>query len=110
MQPSVLSVVTAPAAAPATRRPGVLALSVAFFASGAAGLAFETLWFHQAGLVFGNSMWASSLVLCGFMAGMACGNLLAARRRDAVRAGLRLYVGLELVIGVTGLGLVYLLP
>ena len=40
-----------------------------FFLSGAAALIFATLWFRQAGLSFGNSMWASSLVLAGFMAG-----------------------------------------
>ena len=34
-----------------------------FFLSGASALVFETLWFHQAGLAFGNSVWASSLVL-----------------------------------------------
>ncbi len=31
------------------------------FISGASALVFETLWFHQAGLTFGNSLWASSL-------------------------------------------------
>lgn len=29
-----------------------------FFLSGASALIFETLWFHQAGLVFGNGVWA----------------------------------------------------
>jgi spermidine synthase len=87
-----------------------LVLCVAFFASGASALAFETLWFHQAGLVFGNSVWASALVLSGFMAGMALGNLLAARRADDARAALRLYALLELVIGSTGVGLVFALP
>ena len=44
-----------------------------FFASGASALIFETLWFRQAGLAFGNSIWASSLVLSGFMGGLALG-------------------------------------
>ena len=38
-------------------------LTTAFFASGASALIFETLWFRQAGLAFGSSIWASSLVL-----------------------------------------------
>jgi spermidine synthase len=38
-----------------------------FFVSGASALIFETLWFHQASLAFGSSVWASSLVLAGFM-------------------------------------------
>jgi len=54
-------------------------LTAAFFASGASALIFETLWFRQAGLAFGNSIWASSLVLSAFMAGLALGNALAAR-------------------------------
>ena len=56
-----------------------------FFLSGAAALLFETLWFRQAGLAFGNSVWASSLVLSSFMAGLALGNGLA--RRLFVAAG-----------------------
>ena len=38
-------------------------LCVLFFLSGVAALLFETLWFRQAGLAFGNGVWASSLVL-----------------------------------------------
>ena len=49
------------------------------FVSGAAALLFETLWFRQASLSFGNSEWASSLVLSSFMAGLALGNGLVAR-------------------------------
>jgi hypothetical protein len=44
--------------------------------SGAAALVFENLWFRQAGLAFGNSVWASSLVLASFMGGMFLGSLL----------------------------------
>ncbi len=71
---------------------------------------FETLWFRQAGLAFGNSIWASSLVLSGFMAGLALGNGLAARERGRFKNPIRLYAIAELVIGVTGVSLVYLLP
>jgi spermidine synthase len=44
------------------------AVSVVFFISGAAGLIFEVVWFNRSGLVFGNSIWAASLVLSSFMA------------------------------------------
>jgi hypothetical protein len=40
-----------------------------FFLSGASGLVFESLWFRQAGLAFGSSVWASSLVLAGYTVG-----------------------------------------
>ena len=81
-----------------------------FFLSGVAALLFETLWFHQAGLALGNSIWASSLVLAGFMGGLGLGNALAARFGQGVRRPLRLYGMLELAIGGIGLALVLLLP
>ena len=85
-------------------------LCLVFVASGAAALAFETLWLHQARLALGNDVWASSLVLSAFMAGMALGNGLCARVGDRVRNPARAYALLELVVALTGLGLVYLLP
>ena len=59
-------------------------LCLAFFLSGAAGLVFETLWFRQAGLMLGNSVWASSLVMGAFMAGLATGNTWAVWRGSRV--------------------------
>ena len=85
-------------------------LTAVFFASGASALIFETLWFRQAGLAFGNSIWASSLVLSGFMAGLAVGNALAARAGARLRNPVRAYAIAEAVIALTGVGLVYLFP
>jgi predicted membrane-bound spermidine synthase len=92
-----------------TRLP-VLLLSAVFFVSGAAALIFETLWFRQSGLALGNSVWASSLVLASFMAGLTLGNGLAARYGEQIRHRLAVYAGLELLIAVTGIGLVLVLP
>jgi len=93
------------------RGPAVTAaLCLVFFLSGAAALLFETLWFRLAGLVFGNSVWAASLVLASFMGGLALGNTLAARYGPRLRRPLRFYALLELVIAATGMGLVLLLP
>jgi len=85
-------------------------LYTVFFASGASALIFETLWFRQAGLAFGNSVWASSLVLSGFMGGLALGNALAARYGDRLRNPVRAYAVAEIAIAGTGVGLVYLFP
>jgi spermidine synthase len=85
-------------------------LCLVFLASGAASLAFETLWLHQARLALGNDVWASSLVLSAFMAGMALGNGLCARAGDRVRNPARAYALLELVVALSGLALVYVLP
>ena len=81
-----------------------------FFASGASALIFETLWFRQAGLALGNSVWASSLVLSGFMGGLALGNAAAARYGARLGNPVRAYAAAEVAIAVTGVGLVYLFP
>jgi len=86
------------------------ALSVIFFLSGAASLLFETLWFRDCGLVFGNSAWASAIVLASFMAGLAIGNVLSGRLLRRVRQPLRLYGVLEITIAICGLLLVLALP
>lgn len=91
-----------------SRVDGVLCLL--FFLSGAAALLFETLWFRLASLTFGNSVWASSLVLASFMMGLALGNGWAAWRPHSRQGSLGVYARLELTIAVTGLGLVLLLP
>ena len=87
-----------------------LPLCALFFLSGAAGLLFETLWFHQAGLAFGNSVAASSIVLASFMAGLALGNAVVARHGARLRRPLRAYAGLEFAVGASGLLLVVALP
>ena len=86
------------------------ALCAVFFLSGVAALLFENLWFRQAGLAFGNGVWAQSLVLASFMAGLALGNLLAASREQDLTRPLRAYARLEIVIAFTGIVLVFALP
>ena len=85
-------------------------LTAAFFASGASALIFETLWFRQAGLAFGNSIWASSVVLSALMGGLALGNAAAAAMGPRVSYPIRAYALAEAAIAVTGVGLVYLFP
>ena len=86
------------------------ALCAIFFLSGAAALVFETLWFYQAGIAFGSSIWASSLVVAAFMGGLALGNALAGRLGHRLRRPLRAYALLELAIGASGVALVHALP
>jgi len=81
-----------------------------FALSGTTALAFETLWFRQAGLTFGNSVWASSLVLSSFMAGIALGNGFAARYAARTRRPIVAYAILEFIIAISGLVLVFTLP
>ena len=85
-------------------------LCAIFFLSGAAALLFETLWFHQTGLTFGNGVWATSLVLAGFMAGLALGNALVAWLGGRIRRPVRFYGVMEILIAVAGVALVFGLP
>ena len=78
-----------------------LALSLIFFLSGSSALVFETLWFRQAGLMLGNSVWASSLVMASFMAGLALGNAFAGKA-DRVARPVLVYAALEGAIGLSG--------
>ena len=92
------------------RRPEVPALCAATLLSGCSALVFETLWFRQAGLLLGNALWSSSLVLASFMAGLAIGNGLGGSLAARLRRPLAAYAGLELVVGLSGAALVAGLP
>jgi len=85
-------------------------LAGVFFLSGATALLFETLWFRQAGLAVGNSVWATAVVLASFMAGLALGNALAARYGERVTRPIRAYAALEIAVSLSGVALVWYLP
>jgi predicted membrane-bound spermidine synthase len=87
-----------------------MSIAAAFCISGAAGLVFEVVWFHRAGLVLGTSTLSTSIVLASFMAGIAAGNALIGWRRGIVRRSLRSYAALEIAVAVSGISLTYLLP
>ncbi|MFN0149479.1 MAG: fused MFS/spermidine synthase [bacterium] len=80
-----------------------------FSLSGAAGLAYETLWFRSLALIFGSTVLALGTVLAAFLGGLAAGSLVighATRRSDRP---LRLYGLLEIGIGAAALVLPLLL-
>ena len=85
-------------------------LPLVFFVSGAAALLFETLWFRQAGIALGNTIWATSLVTASFMGGLAIGNGLAARFGRRTQRPLLVFAILELIVGASGLLLVVAFP
>lgn len=85
-------------------------VSLVFFISGVAALLFETLWFRQAGIALGNTVWAMSLVTSSFMGGLAIGNGLAARFGRRTRRPMLLFAGLECVVGLSGSLLVLAFP
>ena len=87
-----------------------VALCAVAFLSGCAALLFETLWFRVASVAFGNGLWASSIVLASFMAGLALGNALAGSLAWRIARPIRFYAALELGIGVSGAALVWIVP
>ena len=85
-------------------------LLAAAFLSGVAGLIFELAWFHRAGLVFGSSVWSTSLVLSAFMGGLMLGSALITALGGRIGRPGRTYALAELVVAVTGAGLTWSLP
>jgi spermidine synthase len=79
------------------------------FASGAASLVYELIWFRHLSLVFGASLYALSAVLCAFMMGLAGGAWIMGRVLDResnkMEPGtlIRLYGLLECLIGLYAL-------
>ncbi len=75
----------------------------AFVVSGASGLVFELVWSRQFAAVFGVSSLALAAVLSTFMAGLALGGGLAARRASRLRSPLLAYGLLEIGVGLSTL-------
>src|SRR5438128_487539 len=85
-------------------------IALVCFLSGASGLIFEVVWFHRAGLVFGNSVWATSLVLSSFMGGLTVGAAVIGRIGHRIRRILHAYAAAELMVALSGVTLTHLLP
>ena len=88
----------------------VAVLCGVLFLSGTGALIFETLWLRLSGLAFGNSIWATALILSSFMAGLALGNALAASSRIRRWRPLHFYVVLEFFVAFFGCTIVFGLP
>ena len=87
-----------------------LRLPLAFFASGAAALLFEVLWFRALGRLLGNTVWSAAVVLTAFMLGIAAGGLLAARWSERVRRPARAFALAEATVALSGSLLVWGAP
>jgi spermidine synthase len=76
---------------------------VCFFISGACGLVYEVAWLRVMGLIFGNTTFATSTVLAGYMAGLGLGALWWGKRIDKGGNPVRIYANLEAGIGIFAL-------
>ena len=77
-----------------------------FFLSGISGLVYETVWLRMLIRVLGNTVYATSVILAAFMAGLAIGSYVIGRIAGRVRNGLRLYAFLELGVGLSAVALI----
>ncbi|MGA9701825.1 MAG: spermidine synthase, partial [Pseudomonas sp.] len=91
--------VTARSAASSTLIPALL-----LFVSGGAALVYQVLWIKQLSLVVGVEVYAITTGISAFFAGLALGGLLFGRLADRFSRPLLLYAGLELLVGVFGVG------
>jgi len=73
-----------------------------FLFSGFSGLVYEVVWTRLLTSILGNTIYAVSIVLSAFMAGLSIGSFVAGRYIDARKDAFRLYALLEIGIGVTG--------
>lgn len=85
-----------------------------FFLSGVSGLIYQVIWVRQFGNLFGNTIFAASLVVAVFMSGLGVGSYVAgvwADRRYLLRpyAPVRAFGYSELAIGAMGTVLMLLL-
>ena len=71
-----------------------------FFCSGATALVYEVLWSKFLAQMFGSTIYAQTVVLAAFMAGLAIGNRLFGRWADRLRQPVRAYGYLEMAIGL----------
>jgi predicted membrane-bound spermidine synthase len=74
-----------------------------FFASGFAGLIYESIWTQYLKLFLGHAAYAQTIVLATFMGGMAIGAALTARHTLSIARPLRAYACVEAAIGVLAL-------
>lgn len=81
----------------------LVALTLLFILSGAAGLFYESVWARYLGLFAGHDAYAQVIVLVIFLGGMAIGAMIVGRITDRIREPLFGYAMIEFAIGLVGL-------
>ncbi len=75
-----------------------------FFASGAASLALQVVWFKQLQFVLGSSTLSVSVTVASFFFGLSVGSAVGGRVADIVARPLRVYGFLELGLALVSIG------
>jgi spermidine synthase len=84
---------------------GVRWVTLIYFFSGVCSLIDEVIWVRLLKLTLGNTVYASSIVVSTFMAGLALGAWVMGRYADRIKKRLRLYALLELGVTVSALSI-----
>src|SRR5690349_15291673 len=79
-------------------------------ASGFAALGYQIVWTQQSALWLGHETVAVLAVVGAFFGGITVGALGLSARIEATERPARWYAGCELVIGLWGLALIFLMP
>ena len=92
----------------------VLNVYLVFFLSGISGLLYQIVWVRQFGLLFGNTIHSTSLVVAVFMCGLGLGGYFAGRWIDKVYRKdrdfcIKVYAYAEFLIAAFGLLIAVLL-
>ena len=80
-----------------------------FFLSGISALLYEVAWLSRIQLVMGHSIYALTTVICAFLSGLALGALFFPRLQKTGISCFWIYVLIEFLIGVYGIGFKYIL-
>jgi len=86
-----------------TGRKSINLLMMIYFASGTCSLIDEVIWVRLLKLTLGNTVYATSIVISTFMAGLALGSLVMSRYSDRIKRQLQLYAFIETLITVSAL-------
>jgi len=81
-----------------------LVASLFLFFSGVTALIYQTLWVKQLALVVGVDVYAVTVGVSAFFAGLALGNAWLGRQADRTPTPMQLYGWLEVGIAATGVG------
>ena len=90
--------------APHVATPALLIPALLLFVSGAAALVYQVLWIKQLSLVVGVEVYAITIGISAFFAGLALGGLVFGRWADRLQRPILLYAGLEVLVAVLGVG------
>ncbi|MEM9444104.1 MAG: fused MFS/spermidine synthase [Verrucomicrobiota bacterium] len=80
------------------------------FCSGFAAISYEIIWQRQLGLIVGNTVYATSIVLAAFMIGHAGGSYIAGKVATRAHKPLQLFFLIEVFIGIFGIAIPFCFP